>query len=199
MTKRADGKFPRRKRDTYDTPPEALIPLLPFLRSYSAFAEPMCGEGAIIRVLEARGWSCTLASDIEPRGPMTRWAFTADVLSLKPEALQPVADVIVSNPPWPAKHQRGEPTVGIIRHLSNILPTWLLLSADFAHNGYAAPLLKFCPEIVSVGRVSWMGNNQAGFDNAAWYLFDQARAGPPRFHGFEHVDPIWHPDIAEVI
>lgn len=67
----------------------------------------------------------------------------------------------------------------IANHLSAIAPTWLLLSADFAHNKYFSQMT--CAAIVSVGRVSWMENGIGGKDNCAWYLFDKNHEGPPPF------------------
>ncbi|MGI9503159.1 MAG: hypothetical protein ACR2RE_08915 [Geminicoccaceae bacterium] len=198
MTKRADGKFERRERDFYATPPKPIIKLLPFLSDCSVFAEPMCGDGAIVRLLEARGWRCGAIFDIEPRGEMVGRAGVCDVFDLTEDFFSG-CDHIISNPPWPAKHQKGDPTVSIVRHLMAMRPTWMLLSADFAHTDYARPLLRHCIEIVSVGRVSWMGNGQSGYDNAAWYLFDAERTGPPRFHGYDTPKPIFHPDIAKLL
>jgi len=44
--------------------------------------------------------------------------------------------------------------------------------ADWMHTKQAAPYLKHCAMIVSVGRVRWIkGSKQDGKDNCAWYLF----------------------------
>ena len=203
MSKRTDGKFERRDRDFYATPPEPILKLLPHLTDSRVFAEPMCGDGAIVRVLEARGWTCGYAGDIEPQGDAVRYATTRNVLDVIARDLR-TCDTIISNPPWPAKHLRGEPTLGIVKHLSAILPTWLLLSADFMHNEYTSALLSHCLKIVSVGRVKWIADSDnTGFDNTAWFLFDfrsdpRDRVGPT-FYGHTKPSNLYHPDIEGVL
>lgn len=198
MTKRASGKFERRERDYYATPPEPIYRLLPHLGDVFSFAEPMCGDGAIVRVLEEQGWVCRFASDLEPQGEMASRAEVCDAMDLGEDAFSGV-DAIITNPPWPAVHQRGQPTTGLVEHLSQFRPTWMLLSADFAHTVYAAPLLTYCTKIVSVGRVSWMGNGVSGYDNVSWYRFDQEASGPPSFFGAGKDKPQLHPDIQAIL
>jgi hypothetical protein len=199
MSKRTDGKYERRDRDFYATPPEPIYKLLPHIQDCRVFAEPMCGDGAIVRVLEARGWVCGAAMDMEPQDDMIARAVVSDVMDLTAEDFAG-CDHIISNPPWPAKHKRGDPTVSIVKHLSAILPTWFLMSADFMHNEYAAPLLEFCTQIISVGRVKWIADSDnTGFDNAAWYKFDQRREGPPILTGYTKPLKTFHPDVESVL
>ena len=47
--------FERSERDFYRTPPAAVPPLIPHLRGVHSFAEPCCGDGALVRHLEAHG------------------------------------------------------------------------------------------------------------------------------------------------
>lgn len=180
MGKRSD--FPRKDRDGYFTPPEAVWPITPFLRTTPRFAEPFCGDGAIIRTLEALGYECNFASDIEPQGPMAETAEWIDAMHLTiAEVVN--CDVIVTNPPWPSPRGRGEPTLSFIQAMSVLKPTWMLLAADFAHNVYSSELLRaHCSDIVSVGRVKWeAGSPHTGKENAAWYLFNRGQ-GPAIFH-----------------
>lgn len=170
MTKRASGKFERRKQDSYATPYEAVVPLLPHLLEPTEFDEPCCGNGDLAGHLERWGHQCSARSDIETG---------TDALTLKDCG----GDMFITNPPWPHPGKGGEPTLSIALHLSSIAPTWLLLSSDFAHNVYFAKLADRCVKIVSIGRVSWMGNNVKGFDNAAWYLFDEYHVGVTEFVG----------------
>jgi hypothetical protein len=39
-------------------------PLLPFLRGVRTFAEPCCGDGALVRHLESNGLRCAYAGDV---------------------------------------------------------------------------------------------------------------------------------------
>ena len=56
--------FERSERDFYRTPPAAMPPLIPHLRGVHSFAEPCCGDGALVRHLEAHGLRCVHAGDI---------------------------------------------------------------------------------------------------------------------------------------
>lgn len=176
--------FERRERDFYPTPESAATPLFKHLNPHSIIHEPCAGDGALFRAWEK--WQQELGnlgygyavSDIAPR---LRGIGAIDAMHL--ECCW--GDIFVTNPPWPLPGQQGEPTVSIALHLSNLAPTWLLLSADFAHNGYftKSGLADRCEKIVSVGRVSWMENGTAGKDNCAWYLFDAKHQGATQFVG----------------
>lgn len=176
MAKRSD--FPRRDKDFYPTPLAAARPLFPWLPSQFNFSEPCAGAGDMCNWLEAHtGGRCVHARDLDPEHPSIE---AGNALDIKDGC---GADLFITNPPWP--HSLGQPTIGIALHLSDLLPTWLLLSADFKHNLYftKSGLAQRCQKIVSVGRVSWMENGTGGKDNAAWYLFDRSHDGDTVFHG----------------
>jgi len=175
MGKRSN--FKRSKGDFYVTPESAVLPLLPHLEYGSMFLEPCAGDGALVRSLEKHGMSCLAAHDIDPK---------ADFID-KRDALHPVgpytdnsADYYITNPPWTRALMHP-----LIESLSKIKPTWLLFDADWKHTIQAGPYLAYCHKVVSVGRVSWMGNGVSGKDNAAWYLFDRTSEIPayPAFIG----------------
>lgn len=173
MGKRSD--FERRERDFYPTPYAAVTPLLPHLRPGTRFDEPCAGDGAIVRHLKRHNHLCVAWGDIEPRDPSIPPCSIFDVVDCE-------GTCFITNTPWPRPGQQGEPTTSMALHLSNIAPTWLLLSADFAHNKYFTKLAPRCHKIVSVGRVSWMENGVFGVDNCAWYLFDK-HADATTFYG----------------
>jgi hypothetical protein len=77
--------------DDFQTPPEALIPLLPFLHKTWLVWECAAGEGYLVRELRQRGYA-VVDSDIL-RG--------LDFLTWTPERF----DCIVTNPPYSLKHQ----------------------------------------------------------------------------------------------
>lgn len=170
MTKRDFRKFKRNERDLYATPPEPVLKLLPHLAGARTFAEPMCGDGAMVRTLEENELQCRFMLDLNPHGDMAFRAREGNALD-STEGDYEGCDLIVTNPPWPRPMANGAPTVQIIRRLMRFKPSWFLLSADFMHNAYFLPLAPFCGKIVSVGRVSWLNNSVGGFDNASWYLF----------------------------
>lgn len=175
MTKRCT-KFKRMKGDFYRTPESAVLPLLPHLPKYSSYAEPCAGDGALIEALRSHGHLCVSLSDIEPQ-KTGMCIQTKDAFDLTEKDLAR-AQFIITNPPW----SRGV-LHPMIEHFSGLLPTWLLFDADWMHTKQAEPYLQKCQMIVSVGRVSWMGNGVAGKDNAAWYLFDSRWNGQPQFVG----------------
>lgn len=62
----------------------------------------------------------------------------------------------------------------MIECFRNLLPTWLLFDADWAHTKQASEYLKYCSKIVSIGRVKWIPDSKmTGKDNCAWYLFNK--------------------------
>lgn len=173
MGKRSD--FERVDRDFYPTPAAPVLDLAPYLSDVQGYVEPCAGDGQLVERLEGLGHLCTFAADLSPVGSMYGIATEMDALDLTEQHCI-AATHIITNPPWPAKSGRGEPTLEMIRRWAALRPTWLLLSADFAHNGYAAEVLAYCDLIVPVGRVKWIADSRfTGKDNAAWYRFDRRR------------------------
>ena len=171
MTKRDYGKFKRRKQDAYDTPKEAVTPLIPHLPNYPfSYWEPCAGKGALVDALP--GADFAYMTDIEPR----------DIRVSKLDALKENGptdcDLIITKPPW-----TREILHPMIERFSSMCPTWLLFDADWMHTKQAKPYLNRCEKIVSVGRVSWMQNGVSGLDNCAWYLFTNAVGQTPLFYG----------------
>ena len=159
LTKRASGKFKRNPRDKYRTPKKAVLPLLCHLPPNTLLDEPCAGDGCLVGHLEEAGHTCMRNSDIDPD--------SFEIQEIDAFALTDCrGDYFITNPPWDRKILHP-----LIVHLSNVAPTWLLFDADWAHTKAAAEFMPRCAKIVSVGRVSWMENGTAGFDNTAWYLF----------------------------
>ncbi len=177
MSKRRD--FQRRKRDLYDTPRPPVLALSEAIQGVECYGEPFVGRGALVRSLASLGHVLGFSCDIHPKGPARRYSETRDALTVTEADLKGVSHII-TNPPWPMPRNRGEPTVSFILHLAPLRPTWVLLAADFMHNGYAVELMDMCVEMVSVGRVRWIaGTKHDGFENACWYLFDARHSGGP--------------------
>ena len=173
MGKRSD--FDRIDRDLYRTfDPRAGKAIAPHLESETRFVEPCAGQGDLILQLQALGHICVAACDIEPLAPGIQ---RGDALKLV--RLPRPAELFITNPPWkrPLLH-------AIIRHLTKLGPLWALFDADWAFTEQAEPFLDMCVKIVSAGRLLWIpGTTQDGKDNCAWYLFDRAHSGGPRFYG----------------
>ena len=204
MGKRSD--FPRQPRDAYPTPESAMLPLLDHLEagcifedgqdvleSGCTFDEPCCGDGQLVEHLENFGHKCLFASDvgltewmavrvdIDP--PATKWGenprdfikcndeiYVMAGLDARKITSSP-ASYFITNPPW-----ERDVLHGIIENLSRIIPTWLLIDADWMHTKQAVPYMAICRKIVSIGRVKWIPESKnTGMDNCCWYLFDASQ------------------------
>jgi hypothetical protein len=160
------SKFERKARDFYPTPYEAVPPLIPHLRGARLFAEPCCGDGALVRHLESFGLRCVYAGDI---------ATGQDALALDQYG---GAQVIITNPPYTRALMHA-----LIEHFTRSLPTWLLLETDWACTKQAARFMPCCSDIVSIGRLRWIeGTTMTGKENFAWYRFDRRHVAGPIFH-----------------
>ncbi len=173
MGKRELVKKERNPRDLYPTiDPAAVDALAPFLASGVRYIEPCAGGGHLIDLLSPRDLHtrCVGAYDIEPQ--------RADVvqrscLSLTDKDTVGV-DCFITNPPfqWDMLHP-------ILDHLPTLLPTWLLLPADVAHNRRMVPYMNRCSKMVSVGRLYWFLNDNGkaikGVDNFVWLLLTDDR------------------------
>ena len=167
--------FPRRARDDYPTPIEAVQPLLPHLKAGTRFCEPCAGNGALVDYLESVGLVCVDAWDIKTDredfgiGDARCTVFQMDI-----------TDCVITNPPW----ERETLHMILGNLLKQCMPAWLLLDADWMHTRQAVPYLPSLRKIVSIGRVKWIpGTKSTGKDNCAWYLFDDINDGPTEFYG----------------
>jgi hypothetical protein len=171
--KRSD--FERIPKDLYVTPPDAVVPLLPYLAPETEFGEPCAGNGALVDILEREGHKCVWASDISP-GRSDIGVLNA--LALPRLGLRNVhARVWVTNPPW--KRSVLHP---LIDGLSSMLPTWLLFDADWPHTRQSADLIGRCARIIPVGRIKWIPDSEhVGKDNCCWYEFLPGHTDGPHF------------------
>ena len=160
--------FERVAGDFYPTPFAAVPPLIPHLRAarVRTFAEPCCGDGALILHLESSRLRCVYQGDISA-------GQDALVLGSYGEA-----DAIITNPPYarPLMH-------ALIAHFQRIAPTWLLLEMDWAATRQAEPFLPSCSDIVVVGRLRLIeGTKHAGKENFGWFRFTANHASGPILH-----------------
>ena len=182
MAKRSN--FARRRSDYYPTPQAPITKITLKLWKCNKICEPCAGDGRLAISLVDLGFTIGNWSDKEPKYTQDRFSPIPemDLFDLTPEHVSN-SDLIVTNPPWPHPGQKGQPTIDMVKHMISLLPTWVLLSSDFAHNVYFNELSKYCVEIYSVGRVSWQDNGVSGKDNAAWYHFDKNHTGETKFSG----------------
>ena len=177
MGKRSD--YERMPADLYETPREAIVPLLPFLPRRFTYASPCVGPGKLVAGLSdlRPGAECVWQSDFREK----RGRVKLDARQLQ-ECHVRDADYIIENPPWSREWLHV-----MIARFALLRPTWLLFDADWKHTAQASFFMPFCRDIVSVGRVKWMsGSKHTGKDNAAWYHFDatdRTRRRGPEFTG----------------
>jgi len=168
MGKRSD--FERKDRDYYDTPYEAVIPLMAHLPFGATFIEPCAGNSALVRHLSIHlACTCLAQYDIEPQNSDTK---EMDALKLQ-EAHLGSAEYIITNPPWIRTKKSGYLLHKLLEVFANLRPTWLLIDSDWHDTKQSGKLLDdYCLKIVPIGRVKWFGN-MTGKDNCSWYLFDK--------------------------
>ena len=169
MGKRSD--FARVERDFYPTPRTAVLPLIPHLNTTRPFIEPCAGDGRLVNWLIEFGVKCASASDIEPLAKGVKRSNIFDIRSAG-------GAQIITNPPWGRKILHP-----LIEHcLSLTDETWLLFDADWPHTKQSAHLMRFCRDIVPIGRVKWIeGSKHTGKDNCCWYRFSPS-ASQTIFH-----------------
>jgi len=167
MGKRSD--FKRIARDAYDTPFEAVKPLLPHLKPATRFIEPCVGNGCLAGHLKR-------AAHI----PVGTYDLPDDARS-KHYDVEAVA-MFVTNPRYWGRPDNLHP---LIANLSDQAPTWLLMSGDWLFNLSSTPLMSRLRKIVAVGRVRWIPDSPfTGKDNTAWLLFSYPDdEHEPRFLG----------------
>lgn len=185
MGKRSN--FERVPRDFYETPWEAVIPLLPHIKDIKTFCEPCYGKGALASWLTAKyhGMSIIEAYEIQSVSELgveypkdydysQGIQYETDALSIT----EIRADAIITNPPWDRKVLHP-----MINHFRLLKPTWLLFDANWAYTKQSKGYIKYCSDIVAVGRVKWIPDSKmTGKDDCAWYQF-QNHECETRFHG----------------
>ncbi|BBK30289.1 hypothetical protein EDC65_2265 [Stella humosa] len=163
----------RPRDDFYPTPPSATEALLAVEDFSGLVWEPACGDGAITRVLQARGLE-VVSSDLIDRGfGQVGVDFLLDYRTR--------ADCIVTNPPF----KLAEP---FIRHALGRVPGKVAMFLRLAFlEGIARRRLFQGTPIARVwvfsSRVALARNGEAmangGMIAFAWFVWDPAHAGPP--------------------
>lgn len=172
------SSFERVERDFYPTPYEAVVPLQKHIPIHSTYAEPCSGTGDLIWHLFKMKFHCSWASDIENRlSGDYEGVYLLNALTLSEKHLFDT-DYIITNPPWDRKILHP-----MIHHFRNLRPTWLLFDAGWAFTKQSSEYMKFCSDIVAVGRVKWIPDSKmTGKDDCCWYQF-QKKECETIFHG----------------
>lgn len=158
----AGGGGTRRENGFYPTPWEATVALLKEVKFPHLVWEPACGDGAIVRVLEAFGYE-VLATDIDPRPPIKpsqHWDFVVE------RAVAP-QDAIVTNPPF------KEAANFIRTAFSYQVPFAFLLKTQFWHAANRLPLFEEIPPsqvLPLTWRLDFTGGGAPTMD-CAWFVW----------------------------
>lgn len=172
MGKRSE--FIRAPKDMYPTIDDrAVLALLPHIKDIELYSEPCYGKGHLVEMIDRLSDArCVSYSDIDLGMDALDW--TEDELC--------GSDAIITNPPWSRNILHP-----MIMHFKDLAPTYLLFDADWAHTKQALPYLKYCTDIISVGRLIWIeGTKMTGKDSVCWYRFDKEPSKQINFH------PRWH-------
>lgn len=192
------SNFARSPRDLYPTPLKGALPLTGTIHEANHdlldhpdfkpmnFIEPFAGNGALTdHLCLSPHLSCVYESDIEPQNSSR--IVTHGYEHITEELCDKVkADWIISNPPWLNTKASGFLLFSLIEHLANLRPTALLLDGGFAFNVGSAPYMRYCKEIIPVGRLKWIPDSKyTGTEDCAWFLFDANKPNDtnmPNFH-----------------
>lgn len=143
----------------------------------STFVEPCAGYGDLIDGLEKFGHKCIFASELIDRPESPKKWLLKDALTLTENDVKD-ADFIITNPPWERKILHL-----MIDHFRHLKPTWLIFEADWAHTKQSIPFMKYCSDIVSIGRMKWIRNSKhGGLKDCCWYKFNKLEQENIRFH-----------------
>ena len=172
MSKRGRGKFDRKPRDFYPTPGAAVCPLV-LHATPLCFVEPCAGDGALLRELEAAGWRCHAAFDIEPGDPAVE---RRDGTDFDRELLDewPCLEAVVTNPPY----ERTALLRLLDMWLGTGLTVWLLLPSDMLMNKWWAPYAPHVWGIIPIGRIKWIeGSKHTSTENFCWVRLERQEYG----------------------
>ena len=164
----------REKDDFYPTPPEGTEALLRVEKFDGPIWEPACGDGAICKVLEARGHK-VIATDLVDRGYGTpRTDFLMEYA--------PRAPNIVTNPPFkmvaPFMRKALDLSTGKVAMLLRVA---CLAGAERREIYERTPLARVW--VFSKRITMWRGGVEAshsgGMTDFAWFVWDRSHKGPP--------------------
>ncbi len=144
--------FPFLASDQYHTSPDAVRPLLPYLRKSATIWECAIGAGYLERLLTAEGYKVVGRSQ-------------DNFLTVRP----PHYDVLVTNPPYSAKAEFVARAYGLGRPFAFLLPLddLVQLHPFFAHYGVQ---LLVPPVRFQFVRIDELATGKANF-NTAWFCW----------------------------
>jgi len=165
----------RERDDFYPTPPRATLALLDAVPFTGSVWEPACGDGAISKVLESRGFE-VISSDLIDRGyGIGGRDFLLDY--------QTMADNIITNPPF--KHAQQFVEHALRRSRRKVAMLCRLAWLEGKERGRMFKTTPLEQVLVFSGRVTMVRNGDAALVGGgsmtafAWFVWDHEHAGPP--------------------
>ena len=148
--------------DDFQTPPEALTPLYPYLKKEWVIWEPACGKGNLVRALGDNGFGMRIATDI-----LTGF----DFLTMEPHIIdadgirRAVAyDCIITNPPFRYKQAFLERCYSLGKPFALLLPL-----TTFETGKRQALFKKFGAEVIFFDRrINFETPNKIS-NSSAWF------------------------------
>jgi hypothetical protein len=164
----------RQEDDFYPTPEAVTQALFSVERFDGAIYDPACGDGAMIRVFQEKGFK-TLASDINPRGAMSE-APKRDFLAFKGRL--PANVSIVTNPPF----NLAEAFI-LKAHELECKKLCLVLKSTYWHAASRRKLWRvWQPKAVYplTWRPDFLGKGRPTME-VAWHVWERGRTGPTTY------------------
>lgn len=150
----------------------AVRPIIPFLHHIQTFDEPCAADGRLVRHLQSHGKRVRRYFDLTPD---SLFVGRGDALC---ETYDDV-DAVITNPPWdrPILHSM------IVHFVETAKEAFLLFDANWANTRQSVPFMKWCTDIIPIGRHIWIdGTKMAGKDDASWYRFSADSDGVTIHH-----------------
>lgn len=167
---------PRKKRqflDDYQTPSEAITPLLERLRLSGVFWEPFAGVGNISSAIKATG-NVVISYDLFDRG--FRLDRQVDFFELNRQDI-PVFDHVISNPPYGGRNALIMP---VVKRLLEFRPRHgviaLLLPSEYDHGSTRSEIFRspfYRGQIKICDRIPWFETEEKtkGTENHTWHIW----------------------------
>ncbi len=174
MTGSTLSPLAREENDFYATPRSAIEQLLDVEQFKGSLWEPACGDGAISRVLETRGYS-VVSSDLVDRG----FGFTGiDFLMER----TPAAANVVTNPPFKLATEFATHALGLVSGKVVMLLKIGFLEGptrECLHQSLARVwVLRRRVTFLKGGKEFSRSNGKGGIHTYAWFVWDKAHTGP---------------------
>jgi hypothetical protein len=174
--------------DAYFSPPEATASLLGIEAGHlpQRIWEPAAGDGAIVRPLQAAGFT-VIASDIADYGLVE---CRAGIDYLKTPAIRDV-QAIVTNPPYKLAVRFAEKALGEVPYLALLLRTNFLESTarlKFFRKHPPARIWISSRRLPMMHRHGWQGRRAPSNTCHAWFVWDDQTGQKSAIHWFDWRD-----------